>query len=767
MIEKSVRYAWHHFKPREGWLSLLLLAGIITSLIMGVLEADWVPEVTVVIPAAALGLLMGLLLAKRTLPAWAAWLLLTLYGILFITIDLADLLPPLAVLDRGWAATTRFWLQNGALFFDKMGGWLRAFSSGGSSRETIPFAFGLASLAWLLSAYSSWSVFRQRRPLLGLTAAGAAFALNGFYGQVALYWSASFIAFTALLTALIHFTNLEDRWQSEQVDFSDEIRLDLILYAAAIAAMLLGLAMILPTFPVSKLSQAVTQSRPVRLAEQKLEQLFAGVRQPLRGGTGASPDQAGGVGALPRAFLIGDPPQLYRIVMMTAAAAIIDEDGNIRPDQSRLIQGTHWRGPSYDRYTGRGWALSDEGQLIHAAGEELPLPVWSEQILITQTVSWSYQPRIIRYTLGLPRRFQQPVTSYWRGRDDLSRVSGLDQDYALISQTSRAAPASLRLAQLQDVPAALIARYTALPFTVPIRVHELAQEIAGSLTNPYDQSLALERFLRQYPYTLNVDLPPEDVDLVDFFLFQQQAGYCDYYASAMAVMARALGLPARIGVGFLSQPPDENGRQVIYQINSHSWAEIYFAGYGWIEFEPTPAFASPRQQAAAGPAAGQEDSQAAEEPQLPPLTAIPDPAPQRPFPWRRVGGLLLAALAGWFYYRRWQRRSYEPDRVKWAYGQLRAQAQKLGCDTPSSQTPAEFITHFLSTLDQQAVRPYLVRLVAALRPHIQRLADLFIFRQYSRQKESGTAAALESWQLLRRPLWTLRLLRILRRQRNM
>lgn len=756
MIEKSVRFVWYRLRPREGWLSLFLLSGIITSLIMGVLEADWVPEAAVVIPAAALGLLMGLLLAKRPVPAWAAAILLLLYGMAIITIDLADLLPPLALVSRGWAATSQFWRQNTALFLDRIGGWLRVLSSGGRSQETLPFAFGLAFLAWSLSAYSSWSIFRLRRPLLGLTAAGVAFAVNSYYGQVEIYWSAFFAALTALLAALIHFTNLEERWRAEQIDFSEQIRMDLILFAAAVAAMLLGLALLLPAFPVSKLSRVITQSPPIRLAEEKLEQLFAGVRQPLRRGSSPGPDQPGGRGILPRDYLIGDPPQLYQTVMMTAAAAVLDENENSRPQDISRIQEAHWRGPSYDQYTGRGWALSDEGQLTHNAGEELPLPAWSEQILITQTISWVHQPRSIRYTLGLPRRFEQPVTSYWRGREDLSRVSGADQDYTLISQVSRAAPASLRLSQLSDIPAAAIARYTALPFSVPIRVRQLAQEIAGSISSPYDQALALEQFLRQYPYTLNVTLPPDDVDLVDFFLFEQQSGYCDYYASAMVVMARALGLPARIGVGFLAQPPDENGRQVIYQINSHSWAEIYFAGYGWIEFEPTPAFASPQQQAAAGHAPDQEDSQAAEEPQLPPPPAIPDPAPQRPFPWRRVSWIILAALASYLYYRRWQRRFYEPDRVKWAYGQLQMQAQRLGCDTPASQTPAEFTTHFLSTLDQQATHPTLVRLVAAARPHVHRLADLFIARQYSRQKQSGTAAALESWQMLRRPMWLMR-----------
>jgi transglutaminase-like putative cysteine protease len=120
--------------------------------------------------------------------------------------------------------------------------------------------------------------------------------------------------------------------------------------------------------------------------------------------------------------------------------------------------------------------------------------------------------------------------------------------------------------------------------------------------------------LRQYPYSLEVTGPPPNVDPVAYFLFELQAGYCDYYASAMVVMARSLGLPARMGVGYLAQPADEAGVQTIRQLHGHSWAEIYFAGVGWVEFEPTGSFDSPRDArgtSAAGVAEGTEVESAA------------------------------------------------------------------------------------------------------------------------------------------------------------
>ncbi len=65
----------------------------------------------------------------------------------------------------------------------------------------------------------------------------------------------------------------------------------------------------------------------------------------------------------------------------------------------------------------------------------------------------------------------------------------------------------------------------------------------------------------------------------------------------MVILARSLGLPARVAVGFLSQPPDDFGMQTIRQSNGHSWAEVYFADYGWVEFEPTAGFVTPHDSA--------------------------------------------------------------------------------------------------------------------------------------------------------------------------
>jgi hypothetical protein len=283
--------------------------------------------------------------------------------------------------------------------------------------------------------------------------------------------------------------------------------------------------------------------------------------------------------------------------------------------------------------------------------------------------------------------------------------------------------------------------------------------VAGKQPSAYDQARALELFLRQYPYSLDVALPPPDVDPVDFFLFDLQSGYCDYYSSAMAVMARSLGLPARIAVGFLAQPADANGVQTIYQLNGHSWTEIYFPEYGWIEFEPTAAFPSAHDAVIS---LDSDDSQA--EPVAAP--AIPPPAPQEPVwlrLWRGWNEILLvvALVVAYWLWQRWQRQVAARDSVVWGYGRLQHHARKLGHPIQPGQTPDEFTAGLLTSLNDYTNTSWLKSLIDQTQAHIQRLNNLFVRRRYGQKETTGMAAAQESWQQIRLPLWLLRLVKLL------
>jgi transglutaminase-like putative cysteine protease len=124
---------------------------------------------------------------------------------------------------------------------------------------------------------------------------------------------------------------------------------------------------------------------------------------------------------------------------------------------------------------------------------------------------------------------------------------------------------------------------------VPERVLDLASDITRGLPTPYDKAKAIEAYLRtNYPYDLEVPVPPADRDVADYFLFDLKKGYCDYFATSMVVLARASGLPARFVSGYAPGSYDApNAQYVIRELNAHSWAEVYFPEIGWVEFEPT------------------------------------------------------------------------------------------------------------------------------------------------------------------------------------
>ncbi|NJN18878.1 MAG: transglutaminase domain-containing protein, partial [Oscillochloris sp.] len=128
----------------------------------------------------------------------------------------------------------------------------------------------------------------------------------------------------------------------------------------------------------------------------------------------------------------------------------------------------------------------------------------------------------------------------------------------------------------------------ALPPDLPPRVADLARSVTADIADPHKQALAIEQYLRELPYAYEVQPIPAGGDAVDQFLFEMRQGYCTYYASAMAVMARSLGIPARLALGYATGSYDEaRGVYLVYEADAHAWPELLIDGR-WLAFEPTP-----------------------------------------------------------------------------------------------------------------------------------------------------------------------------------
>jgi len=161
--------------------------------------------------------------------------------------------------------------------------------------------------------------------------------------------------------------------------------------------------------------------------------------------------------------------------------------------------------------------------------------------------------------------------------------------------------------KLADISTDIYSRYLQLPDTLPKRIKQIALSITENFNNNYDKVKAIENYLAsKYPYTLKPKPTPNGRDFTDYFLFDLKEGYCIYYATAMVVMLRSIGIPARYVEGYMLPPEavyvkehnnstDSDNSIKVYRVtneNAHAWVEVYFEGFGWIPFEPTAPFTS-------------------------------------------------------------------------------------------------------------------------------------------------------------------------------
>ncbi|MGA7206630.1 MAG: DUF3488 and transglutaminase-like domain-containing protein, partial [Specibacter sp.] len=176
-----------------------------------------------------------------------------------------------------------------------------------------------------------------------------------------------------------------------------------------------------------------------------------------------------------------------------------------------------------------------------------------------------------------------------------------EQSYVVTSQMPQLTPALLRAAT-QKPGSGLDPIFTKLPNNVPSIIKKTAQDVAAGKGTPYDQAMAIQDYLRSPAFTYSVKTPVQEgydgagMNVVAKFL-EVKSGYCVHFSAAMAVMARELGIPSRIVVGFApgtatSDTADLNGTKVTgYEVagrDAHAWPELYFEGLGWVPFEPTP-----------------------------------------------------------------------------------------------------------------------------------------------------------------------------------
>ncbi len=618
--------------PREGWLTFLLVLFLLLSVVWSVEAADWVKDLPSLTVTVLLGSLAGLALAKvrtRSLFLHPVGLALGFLMLIWQTVGLTADGGPFA---RGDDLIDRFRV------------WVTAAESGGISADPLPFVTIVIAVAWLLSYFSSWMVFRSLRlwPILVPT------ALALFFNLLYLPEKFNFFFYLYILAALLlamrlHFLKRRRQWQREQVPYFRKASTSFLGAAILLGTVVVLVAWMLPRTDFSpdilRKNWSVL-STPWKSMETELGRVlpFLPAQKPY------TIYRFGDAFPFRGASRLGD-----HIVMMISSS---------RP--------AYWKAQTFDVYTHKGWVSGDrtkltdefmpEGEVasyssIRRLDQEIELGISTDVffaggIPLFSTASFDIEiapPKTFTIELDDPSRDSElpeelrPVAEALReeAREGTLTFSGEgalrllpedtvvkeivrennravrieltrlppnppditsmrptgdlkpEQSYQAISYVPNASEEALRSAGT-DYPSWVTDRYLQLPDDLPSRVRGLSEGLTRNRDNPYDKALAIRRWLRTIPvYSTNIDPPPQDSDGVDYFLFETKKGYSSYFASSMTVMLRSIGIPARLAVGYSTGIwDDEQQVYVVRSSNAHAWPEAYFPDYGWVPFEP-------------------------------------------------------------------------------------------------------------------------------------------------------------------------------------
>lgn len=642
--------------------------------------------------------------------------------------------------------------RGGATLVTRVTVWATALVTGEPLFDPVAVALVWGLGLWVVSAWAGWLICRRERPLWALTPAGVLLMVGFSYVWGSHTFLLGLLLAAFLLLATISYDRSVQRWAARNADYP-ELRAKTAVTAVFLSLALVATAQIVPSLSVRRIVQLVQDVGGNRAERDGHVAEWFGLER--RDRTVFEGLQRGG---LPRRHLVGSGPELSEKVVMIIGT------GEAPPSPAEFAEAEppryYWRSHTYDIYTGSGWRTGETTVIEYEAGT--PVSTWTPgaipiQRIVRQAVDVVGDAGNLLHVSGTLLVADRDYRVAWR--------SDKDPFGATIKARAYRADAAITLIDekgLRDVgtdyPAWVRDRYLALPDTIPSRVHVLARDLTAIAPTPYDRALAIEAYLREFPYTLDVPSPLRDRDVVDTFLFDLQRGYCDYYASAMVVLARAAGLPARLAVGYAAGTYDwTEARYVVTEADAHAWAEVYFGEYGWVKFEPTagrPLIERPAEVV-------RSDWSPPEEPLGPAGYVWPSPA------WWQglIGGLALFGLAGviWLAFegRRLSRR--QPlEALASIYIRLRRHGQRLAVPMRAGDTPSEFEASFAGRLEGFAGAGRVYEIVAPGVREMHTLTEIYVRATYSPRSADvkDQARAIQLWQRLR---WRLHLAQLWRK----
>jgi transglutaminase-like putative cysteine protease len=727
------------------------------------------------------GILVGWLVGRSKVSGWLSSLVVIGFGLSWLTLSVGRMSIPLDGLIATFPALLKQAIYRlppdlepfqdvWAMFMQSLAGlagrlilWIHSLGS-----STTIFDPGITNLIWglalwLVSTWAAWWVRRKAALLVGLLPGTILLVYNIYYtnSRLGIIWLVLTGGGWILFQALESYLKAQRHWQERGMDQA-EIEPAVVGTVILLAGALMLAGNLLPSLSIQKISASVQHIFQSRQETNLAESL--GLQQtPL-----FVPYQESNAGGLSTFHAIGPGPQLSQEVVL-----FVTVEGYVPPPSLPFIYGNvvrseiryYWRSQTYDVYTGHIWIANPAWiQDMPANSPYHPdLVILPDNYqLVRQTVERLQPMNTAIFVTGDLLSVDRPSTAAWRASGDLVDARTDEDMYVANSRVQSVTVDQLRLSG-NDYPDS-IRNYLYLPDELPERVRNLAVQLARDQPTPYDKVMAIQNYLRQFPYSLKVPGAPADRDVADYFLFDLQKGYCDYFATTMVVLLRSVGIPARLVTGFSSGTYDDhNHRFMVVQADAHSWVEVYFPGNGWVEFEPT-SNVSPFYHP------GESVDQAR------PALGIPKPVPPAGSWVARVNWMLFRqpartlgfVLAGfaillllWFFlpFESWFLYLRPTDKAIMTIQQrLYRQGRSWGVAPDAARTPHEFAQALSAMFERSARKQPLAPVIVSLKSDVNWLTDVYTRLLFSPHPPTQQEHfhAVNNWARIRRGLRKIR-----------
>ncbi len=616
-----------HSTARTDLIGLALVSFTALAAVKLSEAAGWM-DLPRLIPLCLIGLAASILLARARWPLWSRISMGVVLGAGVILAFAAG------------AIAEDTWKDKVTVLAKRLRDWWELVSTGGTTKDNLPLVLLLLAVMWLIAYLSVWLFLASKRKWLAILPSAAWILVNVRY--VPLAASFYYAVYLAAVVLLVVYLRLRPAWERPQ-------RVVFLAFLLGITVPFLALSWAIPRAALSQYlgtlksvsesqwgqmevtfnryfspNPAVETNAPapgtplhtfgpemvlkgnLNVPETKVMNLYTEVAGYLRGatyevytGSGWKQMDPAGPAVGKRLDAMPDPYSMRRQITQTivvgSATDVVFAIG--QPVSTSLHAIGMFPTPmSFTVPLDGSSSLFDLPADVRKMGQDLAT-YYATRPPVTKTTPIS-RPETPGFTIRRVVRDGSALKAVElvRAETDIPDLMGLRNPialrpgakYTIVSSISYATYVELRTAG-DDYPAWVTDRYLQLPRNLPESVKQLAYQTAQGADNSYDKAMAIESYLRQLNYNTAIKAPPSNTDVVEYFLFKAPEGYCNYFATAMVVMLRSIGIPARMAVGFNHGEYDlEQEAWTIKESNAHAWPEVFFPQYGWVEFEPTP-----------------------------------------------------------------------------------------------------------------------------------------------------------------------------------